>query len=55
MRVVLADLPNDQVQPRIRKEARAIERMFQLVEDGTLSWIASKVLLEEMANLDYRG
>ena len=41
-------LTDDQNQPRIRQEAAAVERVFKLVRDGTVQWISSDALAEEI-------
>jgi len=41
-------LTDDQNQPRIREEAGAVERVFQLVRDGTVQWISSDALADEI-------
>jgi hypothetical protein len=41
-------LTDDQNQPRIREEAAAVERVFKLVRDGTVQWISSDALADEI-------
>ena len=41
-------LTDDQNQPRIREEATAVERVFKLVRDGTVQWISSDALADEI-------
>jgi predicted nucleic acid-binding protein len=41
-------LTDDQNQHRIREEAAAVERVFKLVRDGTVQWISSGALAEEI-------
>jgi predicted nucleic acid-binding protein len=41
-------LTDDQNHPRIREEAGAVERVFKLVRDGTVQWISSNVLADEI-------
>jgi predicted nucleic acid-binding protein len=41
-------LTDDQNQPRIRKEAWVVEQVFKLVRDGTVQWISSDALADEI-------
>ena len=41
-------LTDDQNQPRIREEAAAVERVFKLVREGTVQWISSDALADEI-------
>src|ERR1039458_436277 len=41
-------LTDDQNHPRIREEAEAVERVLKLVRDGTVQWISSNVLADEI-------
>jgi predicted nucleic acid-binding protein len=45
----LSRLTDDQTQSRIQQEAQAVERILQLIEENFATWIASQVLLEEVA------
>jgi hypothetical protein len=41
-------LTDDQDQSRIREEALAVERVLKLVRDGTIQWISSDALADEI-------
>ena len=41
-------LTDDQSQSRIRQEAEAVERVLKLVRGGTIQWIASGALADEI-------
>ncbi len=41
-------LTDDQNQPRIREEAGAVERILKFVREGTVQWISSDALADEI-------
>jgi predicted nucleic acid-binding protein len=41
-------LTDDQSQPRIRAEALAVERVLKRVREGTVLWISSDALIDEL-------
>ena len=41
-------LTDDQNQPRIREEAWVVEQVFKLVRDGTVQWISSDAIADEI-------
>ncbi|HEU0142733.1 MAG TPA: PIN domain-containing protein [Bryobacteraceae bacterium] len=41
-------LTDDQTQLRIRQEAEAVERIFKRMRHGTVQWISSEALLDEI-------
>ena len=44
----LSRLTDDQTQPRIHLEAEAIELILRRTRDGSIHWISSEVLVEEV-------
>jgi predicted nucleic acid-binding protein len=40
-------LTDDQAQPRIRREAESMERIFRGIHQGTIQWVSSEALVEE--------
>ena len=44
----LSRLTDDQAQLRIRQEAEAFERIFRRMRAGSIQWISSEALVEEI-------
>lgn len=44
----LGRLTDDQTQLRIREEAEAVERLLRLVQNGSVEWVASEALHDEI-------
>ena len=44
----LSRLTDDQSQPRIREEAEAVDQLMRRMRGGSIRWVASEVLIEEI-------